>query len=153
MMVPMQHAHIHTLSFLVRCMWERFPHLQGGYAGGHPRSPIPPFPPPTPCLFPPLPSSIRCPFPFPFPPLLVFPSPFPLPLFSALVGHPCRSSLRCCSPRLPCEISDANSLAWLPLQSLAVKKNFFFVQILGGEKLFKFVEKCRWKTFKRPERG
>ena len=28
-------------------------------------------------------------------------------------------------------------LAWLPLQSLA------FVQILGGEKLLKFVEKCR----------
>ena len=36
------------------------------------------------------------------------------------------------------------SLAWPPLQSLAVKKkNFFFVQILGDEKLLKFVEKCR----------
>ena len=35
-------------------------------------------------------------------------------------------------------------LVWLPLQSLAVKKkNFFFVQILGGEQLLKFVEKCR----------
>ena len=44
-------------------------------------------------------------------------------------------------------------LAWLPLQSLAVKKRLFFVQILGSEKLLKFVEKCRWKTFKRPERG
>ena len=32
---------------------------------------------------------------------------------------------------------------WLPLQSLAVKKKLFFVQILGGEKLLKFVEKCR----------
>ena len=31
-------------------------------------------------------------------------------------------------------------LAWPPLQSLAVKKNFFFG---GGEKLFKLVEKCR----------
>ena len=31
-------------------------------------------------------------------------------------------------------------LAWLPLQSLAVKKKNFFVQILGGEKL---LEKCR----------
>ena len=27
------------------------------------------------------------------------------------------------------------------------------VQILGGEKLLKFVEKCRWNIFKRPERG
>ena len=34
-------------------------------------------------------------------------------------------------------------LAWPPLQSLAVKKKHFFVQILGGEKLLKFVEKCR----------
>ena len=34
-------------------------------------------------------------------------------------------------------------LAWLPLQSLAVNKKLFFVQILGGEKLLKFVEKCR----------
>ena len=33
------------------------------------------------------------------------------------------------------------------------EKNFFVVLILGGEKLSKFVEKCRWKTFKRPERG
>ena len=31
-------------------------------------------------------------------------------------------------------------LAWPPLQSLAVKKNLFFVQSLGGEKLLKFVE-------------
>ena len=31
-----------------------------------------------------------------------------------------------------------------PLQSLAVKNKLFFVQILGGEKLLKFVEKCRW---------
>ena len=50
------------------------------------------------------------------------------------------------------------SLAWPPLQSLAVKikkkkKKLFFVQILGGEKLLKFVEKCRWNIFKRPERG
>ena len=34
-------------------------------------------------------------------------------------------------------------LAWPPLQSLAVRKNFYFVEILGGEKLLKFVEKCR----------
>ena len=34
-------------------------------------------------------------------------------------------------------------LVWLPLQSLAVKKKTFFVQILGGEKLLKLVEKCR----------
>ena len=33
------------------------------------------------------------------------------------------------------------NLAWPPLQSLAVKKKLFFVQILGGEKLLKFVEK------------
>ena len=32
-------------------------------------------------------------------------------------------------------------------------KKLFLVLILGGEKLLKFVEKCRWKTFKRPERG
>ena len=31
-------------------------------------------------------------------------------------------------------------LAWLPLQSLAVNKNSFFVEILGGEKLLKLVE-------------
>ena len=34
-------------------------------------------------------------------------------------------------------------LAWLPLQSLAVKNNFFLVLILGGGKLLKLVEKCR----------
>ena len=34
-------------------------------------------------------------------------------------------------------------LAWPSLQSLAVKQKLFFVQILGGEKLLKFVEKCR----------
>ena len=45
-----------------------------------------------------------------------------------------------------------NLLAWPPLQSLAVNF-FFFVQILGGEKLLEFVEKCRWNIFKRPERG
>ena len=33
------------------------------------------------------------------------------------------------------------------------EKKLFFVQILGGEKLLKFVEKCRWNIFKRPERG
>ena len=36
------------------------------------------------------------------------------------------------------------ALAWLPLQSLAVKKKqVFFVLILGGEKLLKLVEKYR----------
>ena len=34
-------------------------------------------------------------------------------------------------------------LAWPPLQSLAVKKKKKIVQILGGEKLLRFVEKCR----------
>ena len=40
-------------------------------------------------------------------------------------------------------------LVWLPLQSLAVKKKtfFFFVQILGGEKLLKFGEKWAVKNF------
>ena len=38
-------------------------------------------------------------------------------------------------------------LAWLPLQSLAVKKNFFFLQIFGGEKLLKFGEKWAVKNF------
>ena len=38
---------------------------------------------------------------------------------------------------------DTEYLAWLPLQSLAVKKKNCFVQILGGEKLLKFVEECR----------
>ena len=33
------------------------------------------------------------------------------------------------------------------------EKKHFFVQILGGEKLLKFVEKCRWNIFKRPETG
>ena len=49
--------------------------------------------------------------------------------------------------------SERNYLAWPHLQSPAVKKNFFFLQIFGGEKLLKFVEKCRWNIFKRPERG
>ena len=34
-------------------------------------------------------------------------------------------------------------LAWPPLQSLAVKINFLFARMLGGEKLLKFGEKCR----------
>ena len=51
------------------------------------------------------------------------------------------------------DCSRASTLAWPPLQSLAVKKNFFFVQILGGEKLIKFVEKVPVKYFKWPERG
>ena len=46
-----------------------------------------------------------------------------------------------------------NYLAWPPLQSLAVKKCFIFLKILGGEKLLKFVEKCRCNIFKRPEMG
>ena len=37
----------------------------------------------------------------------------------------------------------AKNLAWLPLQSLAVKKIFFLCKFLGGEKLLKFGEKCR----------
>ena len=37
-------------------------------------------------------------------------------------------------------------LAWTHLQSLAVNF-FFFWQILGGEKLLKLVEKCRFKIF------
>ena len=37
-------------------------------------------------------------------------------------------------------------LAWPPLQSLAVKKKTFFVQILGGEKLLKFGEKWAVKN-------
>ena len=40
-------------------------------------------------------------------------------------------------------ILDLTKLAWPPPASLAVKKNFFVVQILGGEKSLKFVEKCR----------
>ena len=37
-----------------------------------------------------------------------------------------------------------HTLAWPPLQSLAVKKKtFFVVQILGGEKLLDIFEKCR----------
>ena len=44
-------------------------------------------------------------------------------------------------------------LAWPPLQSPAVKKKFFFVQILGGEKLLKFGETWAVKIFSRPERG
>ena len=35
---------------------------------------------------------------------------------------------------------------WPPLQSLAVKKKLFFVQILGGEKLLKFGEKWAVKN-------
>ena len=40
------------------------------------------------------------------------------------------------------------NLAWPPLQSLAMKKNkLYFVQILGGEKLLKLVEKVPVKYF------
>ena len=43
---------------------------------------------------------------------------------------------------------ESNMLAWPSLQSLAVKKNFFFfLQILGGEKLLKFGEKWAVKIF------
>ena len=47
---------------------------------------------------------------------------------------------------------EGRHLTLVPLQCLGVatpaeprgeKKTFFFVQILGGEKLLKFVEKCR----------
>ena len=34
-----------------------------------------------------------------------------------------------------------------------MKKNFFFVQIFGGEKLLKFGEKWAVKIFSRPERA
>ena len=44
---------------------------------------------------------------------------------------------------VPVPVPVLEKLAWPPLQSLAVKKNFFVVQILGSEKLLKFVEKCR----------
>ena len=40
-----------------------------------------------------------------------------------------------------------------PAEPRGEKKTFFFVQILGGEKLLKFVEKCRRHIFKWPERG
>ena len=40
-----------------------------------------------------------------------------------------------------------------PAEPRGENKHFFFVQILGGEKLLKFVEKCRWNISKRPERG
>ena len=40
-----------------------------------------------------------------------------------------------------------------PCRAPRWKKKLFFVQILGGEKLSKFGEKCRWNIFKRPERG
>ena len=44
-------------------------------------------------------------------------------------------------------------LAWPPLQSLAVKKKLFFVQILGGEKLLKFVENCAGEIYLGGLRG
>ena len=44
-------------------------------------------------------------------------------------------------------------LAWPPLQSPAVKENFFLCKFLGSEKLFKFGEKWAVKIFSRPERG
>ena len=45
-----------------------------------------------------------------------------------------------------------HSLVWLPLQSLAVKQNFFLCKFCAV-KNFKFVDKCRCNIFKRPERG
>ena len=71
-------------------------------------------------------------------------------------GFPVGGSLSCCPSSCCCpfiSLLGANKrLAWLPLQSLAVKVTFF-VPILGGEKLLKFVEMCRWNVHKRPERG
>ena len=52
-------------------------------------------------------------------------------------------------PDFGVEFRKVNFLAWLPLQSLAVKKILFWVQILGSEKLLQFVEKCRCNIFKR----
>ena len=48
-----------------------------------------------------------------------------------------------------------NELAWPPLQSLAVKKNIFLCKFWAVKNLslLRFVEKCRWNIFKRPERG
>ena len=43
--------------------------------------------------------------------------------------------------------------AWLPLQSLAVKRKTFFVQILGGEKLLKNLLKSAGELFLSGLRG
>ena len=48
---------------------------------------------------------------------------------------------------IPPENFLCNVLAWPSLQSLAVKKKLFFVQILGGEKLLKSGEKWAVKNF------
>ena len=50
--------------------------------------------------------------------------------------------------------SDANVSVATPAEPRGEKKKkLFFVQVLGGEKLLKFVEKCQSNIFKRPERG
>ena len=64
---------------------------------------------------------------------------------SIMAQEPNRTESRSIKKRMSCHY---NALAWLPLQSLAVK-NILFLQILGGEKL---LEKCQWNIFKRPER-
>ena len=54
-------------------------------------------------------------------------------------AHPDRAAVR------PRNWLSVVSVAPPPLQSLAVKKNFFVVQILGGEKLLlKFFENRLW---------
>ena len=55
---------------------------------------------------------------------------------------------RCCDRR---ELRGFVSVA-TPAEPRGAKQ-LFLVQILGGEKLLKFVEKCRWNIFKGPERG
>ena len=58
------------------------------------------------------------------------------------------------SVRQPLFETSETNLAWLPLQSLAVmKKRLFFVQILGGEKVLEFVEKCAGEIFLSGLRG
>ena len=58
--------------------------------------------------------------------------------------HTAKSSLRVCNDFNKNGICKACSfLSVATPAEPRVKKNFFFVQILGGEKLLKFVEKCR----------
>ena len=53
-----------------------------------------------------------------------------------------------------CHLYGKSGMRGSPCRALPWKwKTFFLVQILGGEKLLKFVDECRWNIIKQPERG
>ena len=72
----------------------------------------------------------------------------PFFLFSAADWTPI-----CWAKAVPEDLGDEIFSVANPAEPRGENIFYFFLQILGGEKLLKFGEKCRWKIFSRPERG